>query len=295
MANSLSRTQLDYLLMGLVNATIPAILMWEHGSGDVTRHIALVTGFVSVLAFNAALLMGIIARNRRENQVTSGRVIVFCVLLAVASVGATTVGVRWTMDSDDLLKVALSSTPLSEIHPEQKRLFVELLRHKRRNSEEYSRVAAATKPIAPALYSPDSFASPKVIEHTCAAVAKAAGIDFSYFSQQSSADREFRDRIMRIDPASDYLKGVESQSERERSVDALEHGWLSSVTDLYGFAASHVRDIVIDKGELTFSNDAAGVAFSEKMKSSRGLQRRLQEAVQASIAMEARSQPAGGR
>ena len=74
-------------------------------------------------------------------------------ILALASAGAAAVGLNLAEEPNDLVKLAYSSKPLNEIRPEQKRLYIELIRRKDQNSRDYGRVAASTKPIVPALYS----------------------------------------------------------------------------------------------------------------------------------------------
>ncbi len=221
------------------------------------------------------------------------RLMVGTVALGILSVLATA-GIALLMPAPiDPVKLAYSSTPLSEIRPEQKRLVVELLRQKEQNSQAYGRVAANTKPMNPPLYGVDSFANANVINSTSAALRQSLDMDFSYFDQQQKAEREFRNRMMRIDPRSEFLREVQSQSDIEVSANAIEREWAASAIALYAFAADHAKYMAVHNRNLTFSDDSAP-EFMKRYDASKALYERFQEKVQASIAERKRSRAAAG-
>ena len=256
-AEASSRRRLDWITVVCINATIPVMLIWQHRSGDLPRGVALLAAPVSLIVLNVGVLYAIMARNRRRNELTPRSLIFFSVILALASAGAAAVGLNLAEDPNDLMKLAYSTKPLNEIHPEQKRLFIELMRRKEQNSRNYGRIAASTKPIDPSLYDVESFASASVMNATSAALKKSVDADSAYFALQQKAERDFLDRITRIDPDSIFLKAVQSQSESEVASSALEQQWASSAIALYAFAASHAKFIFIVNRKLTFMDDSA--------------------------------------
>jgi hypothetical protein len=199
------RTKLDYLCMVLMNATIPALLVWRYLNADTSKSVAIASSVVSALIMNAAFLWGIKKRNSRRQASIPRHLLISCLLFAVGAVGATVAGVDRPASQDDLLRLAVSNTPLNEIRPEEKRLFVGFLRIRERNSRDNSRRVAEFKPMSPPLYSVDSFADLEVINRTAAAVRQIAEVDFSYAAQLQQTAQDFRDSMLRVDPRSDYL------------------------------------------------------------------------------------------
>jgi hypothetical protein len=63
---------------------------------------------------------------------------------------------------------------------------------------------------------------------TSAALKKSVDADSAYFALQQKAERDFLDRMMRIDPDSSFLKAVQSQSEGEVASGALEQQWAAA-------------------------------------------------------------------
>jgi len=65
---SLNRDQMDWLVLLCVNATVPAVLLWETHSGEITRTIAVVSGLVCLLFMNGLILTKMRARSGRDGQ-----------------------------------------------------------------------------------------------------------------------------------------------------------------------------------------------------------------------------------
>src|SRR6185437_15880317 len=101
------------------------------------------------------------------------RTLVLTVALMFAAGVSATVGVQATADRYDLIKLTFADTPLSSIHPERKRLLVELLRRAAANSNQDTSAASSLKPIDPPLYSAASFASKPIMAATAASLQAA--------------------------------------------------------------------------------------------------------------------------
>lgn len=282
----------DWIIVLCLNISLPAMLAYLRLTESTGSAILLV--FICCLVLiNAVVLLSVRARSRRRGEAMTPRLMVGTVALGILSVLATA-GIALLMPAPiDPVKLAYSSTPLSEIRPEQKRLVVELLRQKEQNSQAYGRVAANTKPMNPPLYGVDSFANANVINSTSAALRQSLDMDFSYFDQQQKAEREFRNRMMRIDPRSEFLREVQSQSDIEVSANAIEREWAASAIALYAFAADHAKYMAVHNRNLTFSDDSAP-EFMKRYDASKALYERFQEKVQASIAERKRSRAAAG-
>lgn len=283
------RNRLDLLLLTAGNAVVPLMLAWQQHQEGLTRRVVLISGLVSLVGCNAAFLVGIIRRNRRANRATPLLIPFAAVPLAIASAGALVIATEWVYQHDDPGRLVNSGTPLSDIHPEEKRLFVDFLRQRARRSREYTDVAAAAKPIEPALYSLASFADLKTIESTIMSIRRACVLDFAYASQQQKAFQEFHDRILATSPESGYLKGAEAQLERDRSLNALEREWLSSVETLYTFAANSINKMHVEKGKLVFSDEATRAEFLNRLNPSEDLYRRWQGKVRDAMERQRRS------
>jgi hypothetical protein len=152
--------------------------------------------------------------------------------------------------SDRYLAVALSDIPLNKIKPDRKRLVVELIRQGKAASDENSRLARSMKPITPALYSVDSFASKAAIESTSSQLKQAYDIDQSYAAAKHQARQAFHDKMQIVDP--DYLRDFESSMQEEdtleASIGAEEAKWVASTLSLYDYAAAHAGNFSVNNG-----------------------------------------------
>ncbi len=283
------RNRLDLLLLMAGNAVAPLMLTWQQHQEGLTRRVVLISGLVSLVVCNAAFLVGIIRRNRRARKTTPLLIRFAAAPLAIISAGALVIATEWVERYDDPVRLVNSGTPLSDIHPEEKRLFVDFLRRRVRSSREYTDVAATAKPIEPALYSVASFADLKTIESTITSIRRGCDLDFSYASQQQKAFQEFHDRMLPVAPESGYLKGAEVQVEGERSLNALQREWLSSVETLYTFAANSISKMHVEKGKLVFSDETTRAGFLQKLNPSEDLYRTWQGKVRDAMERQRRS------
>jgi hypothetical protein len=288
-----ARRRQDWVIVLCLNICIPAMLTYLRVTVPIDSATLLIVGICGLLLLNAAVLLTVRARSRRRGEVMTPKLAVGTVVLGILAALATVVGTRLVVAPVDVGKLAYSSTPLNEIRPEPRRLFVELLRRKEKNSQEYGRVAASTKPMDPALYDAASFASASAINATATELKSALDTDFAYFARQREAEQDFRERVERIDPNSEFLKEAQAQSDVEVSQNAVQKEWAASAVALYAFAARHAKDIHVSNRNLTFSDDS-GPEFKKRYGASKALYKRLQEQVQASIAEQKRSRAAAG-
>ncbi len=288
MTDTEKRIRMDYSLAVLMNATIITTLLWMVGSGEITKRIALMASVLDAVLLNIALVWTIRVRNKRKQIPSSPRLSLVCVSLGIFAVLATSAGLQLTPDPRDLRGLALSNTPLGEIHPEQKRLFVELVRRREQRIKDQQHYVQSIKPIRPALYSLESFASAVAIRSTSEAMQRVIGSNLTAVEQDLKDDQDFHDRIMHIEPRSPYLKAIESWSGTEKELYLLERQWLSSLTELYAFAGNPNHS-----GSGTPVRPVR-VEFVERFKASLGLQQELQKKVQAANQQFERSRAGAG-
>jgi hypothetical protein len=241
------RSQLEYALVLCVNATIPAMVLWNWYSGEVSSTTAILTAVISAAVVNAVLIFGLRFKQRRLGNSPSQRLPATAAILAVTAVLLTMLGVEAIPVRNDYLGLALSDRPLTEIQPEQKRLVVELIRRRAANSREYDQVLAEAKahPISPALYTPESFANVDAMHNTVNMLNKYIDVDMTYGTKQQEVLSEFRRKMAKVDP--EYLKEWDSErqdaEQLQASATVLEKQWFTGVVALYDFAATHYDEI----------------------------------------------------
>ncbi len=274
-----SRQQLDWLVLLCVNLTIPVMLGWKTYSGDLTANVAIISALVTLLFMNCVVVVGIKSRRKRQGIETPRSFIFWAVGLAVFSALVTTLTVASIPVRNDYRELALSSTPLADIQPEQRRLVVELIRRRIANTREENRYLAQLKPLSPALYSPESFANVDVIQNTSNAMKKAAETDFGYNAKNQQAMAEFREKMGTADPG--YLKAWDAehqdQEDLEASTLALEKQWLTGVEALYGFAAKNTQSISLRGNKLEFSTPTIEQDFQRQKEANEALYNKLME------------------
>jgi hypothetical protein len=280
---SLSHRQLNWLLIITVNATIPAMLIWERRSGELSIGVAVISAFLSLTTFNVVILRAIRVRDRKAGLLFQQRQIVGAIALALVSLGFTALAVTVMPARNDYVELALSRVPIDRIHPRQKALVVELIRQRAASSREYDRVVEDAKahPLSPPLYSADSFATSGVIHRTVDRVKYLGERDLAYADQQRQAEDDFRNKMKQVDP--DYLAAWDSVRKGElaaaESAERFERMWLSSVVDLYSYAEKNLRNITVKKGQLWFSDQTVEMQFNALRKKSETLQEKHQDLV----------------
>jgi hypothetical protein len=275
----LSRQQLDWLILFCVNIPIPVVMGWKTYSGDLTAKVAIICALVTLLIMNSVVVVSIKSRRKRQGIATPHSFVLWALGLAVFSAFVTTLTVASMPVRNNYRELALSNTPLKDIQPEQTRLVVELIRRRVANTREENRFLAQLKPLSPALYSPESFASVDVIQNTSSEMKKVAEKDFDYTTQNQQAMVEFREKMATADP--EYLKAWDAerhdQEDLEASTLALEKQWLTGVEALYGFAAKHTQSISLRGNKLEFAAPAIGQDFQRQKDASEALYNKLME------------------
>jgi hypothetical protein len=206
----------------------------------------------------------------RSMVLTSLALVVLSGLITTISIAAS--------PSDNYLAVALSDTPLNKIKPDRKRLMVELIRQDKAASDENSRIAKSMKPISPALYSVDSFASKAAIESTSSQLKQAYDIDQAYAAAKHQARQGFHDKMQRADP--DYLRDFESRMQEEdsleASIEAEEAKWVASALSLYDYAAAHASNISVNNGgHLAIASEELKQSLLQQIDASTALEQTM--------------------
>jgi hypothetical protein len=293
---SLSRNALDLLLLACVNVTIPAVVTWNHHSGQASPTVALLSALLSLVVVNTVAVGTILSRRKRIGQDTSGGFLMGAAGLLVISGLLTAAGVYSISERNNYVELALSSIPLNEIHPEQKALVVEFLRRRAADSRDYEQLATQIKPISPALYSPDSFASEDIIRRVLEEYKKVVAADFAYHEQLERTMSDFRNKMMKIDP--DYLKSFEAarqeQETREQKAFQLQQECETATQGLYEYAGAHTKEITVSDGEVHFANDGVRKEFSRQLKNSKSLYAQGQESFQELLKRQQQLRKAAG-
>lgn len=244
-------------LLLVVNLSVPAFVMFQRNGSQLTDTANIWVGWISATLLTVALVVGTFCRLPIDRRQIPRSTVLTSLALVVLSGMITTISIA-ASPSDNYLAVALSDRPLNKIKPDSKRLVVELIRQNKAASDENSRIAKATKPISPALYSVDSFANKTAMESTSSQLTQAYDIDQAYAAAKHQVRKEFHDQMQSVDPA--YLRGFESKMREEDSMEASieseEATWVASALSLYDYAAAHASDISInDGGHVAIANE----------------------------------------
>lgn len=283
-ADQWNRTLLDWLLFVCVAVAIPATVMWELRSSDKNKMVVLSSGLFCLVAINAYFAIQLRQRKKRAGESVGKGFWYGLFVLTMTSAGITIWGGCYIAARNSYLALTLSSTPLSEIHPERKRLVVELMRNRLSNSRENDKAIAEARrhPITPPLYSPRSFADKATIDSVQSQLRKAAETDHNYFLKQRQAMTEFEDKMATVDPA--YLRSWEidrePEDEAESATDQLQVVWFNATNSLYDYAAVHSNQISVKNGSLEFANEGIREAFVTQEDHCKAIFEKLQERVQ---------------
>jgi hypothetical protein len=276
---SLGRKHQDWILLAIVNLTVPVVLIWKHHTGDLSRTVALLSAILSLVLLNVILVTAIHFRNRRNRRTISGNFVIGAVALGLVSVLLSAIGLYATAERNEYAELAFSNIPLDQIHPEQKALVVDLLRQMAADSRENAQMAAQIKPITPSVYSPESFANANVIRSVSDEYRSAAEEDAARHEKQIRIMTDFRTRMATVDP--DYLKSFEAAGQYRNSLEAknyeLEREALAATLGLYEYAATHLKDITLKDGELRFADSEVETQFSRQLALCKALNKRWQE------------------
>ena len=90
-----ARTIRDWLLLVIMNLTVPVMVTWEYYSGQATRKVAYMSAGVSLLMLNVLLVVTIRIRDKKSGNAMPGRYLPAAVGLALLSAMATLVGLHF--------------------------------------------------------------------------------------------------------------------------------------------------------------------------------------------------------
>src|ERR1700722_20052903 len=223
-------------LLIVVNLSVPAFVFFQRNGNNLSDAVNIWVGWIVATVMTAMLVVGTFLRLPVDRRQIPRSMVLTSLALVVLSGLITTISIA-ASPSDNYLAVALSNTPLDKIKPDRKRLVVELIRQEKAASDENNRIAKSMKPISPALYSVDSFASKAAMESTSSQLKQAYDIDQAYAAAKHQARQDFRNKMQRVDP--NYLRGFESRMQAddalETSIEAEEAKWVASAMSLYDF------------------------------------------------------------
>jgi hypothetical protein len=267
----------DWISIVVINASIPALILWQLHGGDVDRHSALLACWVSLAFVNAVFLGAAWQRGRRKGTPVAGGVYAAALVLAVAAGFSTTSWVNHHQPPQTYLQMALSDTPLDQIRPARSRIVVHLLRERIAAGRAYSEAAAHIQPISPPLYSAESFSSTANIGKTTSGLQQAWQVDKTYADRLRSTDATFNSEMAAVDPKflTSWNAARAEQDKTQTHVNELEAQWVQSVQSLYAYAAAHQREIRLEKKTLVFSSAKARTEFRSLAETSQKLQQQM--------------------
>lgn len=258
------------------NISIPFFVPLQGQNAELSQHAMILVGWISSVLLNAALLWGVLRRERGDRRLMK-RTALLTLFLCIASGIASTVAVTLTAAQNSYLVLAQSDKPLSEIHPERKRLVVEFIRQSAANSAENNRNAAALKPIDPPLYTVASFANKTAIETTAAQLKAAYALDVDYQTKVAQANRDFRGKMAIAD--AEYLRSWDASRRDEENeavaISSAEKEWISNTLSLYDFAERHASEITVRSGTLEYASPAVRTEFIRRVDECKAFQQAM--------------------
>lgn len=278
------RQHIQWFVLLCVNLTIPAFLIWQFRSGEITQVNAVICAAICIIGLNALVLYGFDRGLRRNGVRVPAKLPMVAAMFGLAAFGATALTVSHVAQQDRYMDLAASNVPLDSIQPLRTRLVVELVRQTAANSRENDNLLRDVQkhPLDPQVYTPASFSSIQVMNRTVTRLTEIIAADNAYYAKQQAARQRFRDQMAIVDPA--YLdswdKASAAQEGAEAATEELEKEWLESVRVLYSYASQHSRELRIRDGQLQFSTPALNDTFRNQMSRSQALHDQLLDAVQ---------------
>jgi hypothetical protein len=89
------RTIRDWLLLVIMNLSVPVMITWEYHSGQATRNVAYMCAGVSLLMLNILLVVTIRIRDKKSGNAMPGGYLPAAAGLALLSAMATLVGLHF--------------------------------------------------------------------------------------------------------------------------------------------------------------------------------------------------------
>jgi len=291
-----SANRRTFLLLCLVNFSIPAWVLWQsHGRG-ISRGVSIWSGWISALLITPLFLLGVRNSLRKTGQRLPPKLLLAAGGLVVLSGLMTTIAVSATKEHNSYLDLAQSGIPLNQIKSERTRLVVELIRHRAAISAENSHIAASMKPIDPPLYSIDSFITKEAMQSTASQLKHAYDMDLDYSVRQQQTMQDFQSKMQRADPA--FLKSfndsMQDDKVAETAIAAAEQKWISSTLDLYDYAIAHSDIISVRNGFLEIEDQNVRKSLLHQVDTCKALQQMMLDARQKAVGRQNKLQDAFG-
>lgn len=264
-------------LLVVVNVSVPALVFYQRSGNNLTDAANIWVGWISAAVVTAALVGGTYFRLPADRRQIPRSMVLTSLALVLLSGLITTISIT-ASPNDNYLAVALSDTPLNKIKPDRKRLVVKLIREEKAASDENSRIAKSMKPISPALYSVDSFASKAAMESISSQLKHAYDIDKAYSAAKHAARQDFHDKMERVDPQylRDFDAKMQADDSGEASIEAEEAKWIESALSLYDYASAHASNISVDSGgHLSIANEEVKQSLLKQIDASVALQQAM--------------------
>jgi hypothetical protein len=265
--------RITWLLL-IANLSVPAWVLLQRNDTNLSDTATTWVGWISAAFVTALVLASTYLRRPADSRKLPRRMVWTSIGFVILSGIITTISIS-SNPSDSYLQVALSDSPLSKIHPERKRIVVELIRRDKAASDENSRFARSMRPISPALYSVDSLASKTAMESTIAQFKQASDNDTAYVAAKSNALKNFHDQMAKVDPV--YLQAFEADLQKKNAVEdaleATETKWVTSTLNLYNYAIAHADQISMNKtGHLVIADEGVRQSILQQLDACRTLQ-----------------------
>lgn len=277
-----------WTVIGCTNVAIPAFIVWEMHTEDLSRVTALYTCWISFVFLNTVCLLSFWLRERRAGRFASKNRVIQGIAFALIAALASTVALDSYAARISYYALAMSSKPLESIKPSRRRIVVEFIRDRAASSKAYQTAAAHFRPITPPLYSPQSFATVDAMEVTVQQLQQAFDLDAAYADRLKRSYARFCDEMSQADPQ--YLRAWQSdrnnEEQAETSLFSTEERWFQSVQRLYGYAASYHESIVLKDGELGFSLPQVRKQFEKLEDGSRDLQQKVETSRAAQVSKQ---------
>jgi hypothetical protein len=283
-------------LLVLANLSVPAWVVLQRNDTHLSDTATIWVGWISAAFVTTVFLISTYLRLPAASRKLPRSTVLISISLVIVSGLITTITISAT-PSDNYLQVALSDVPLNKVHPERKRLLVELIRRDKAASDENGRLAKSAKPISPALYSVASFASKQVMDSTTAQLKQAYAGDLAYTTAKRQALQDFHDRMLNVDPV--YLSSFEAKlhasNTSEDALETTETKWVASTLDLYNYAAAHADQIsMTSDGHLVIADGSIRQSLLQQINACTTLQQTMLNQRQKAVSDQQTIQQAMG-
>jgi hypothetical protein len=238
----------------------------------LTPTVAIVTAWISLLLMQTVVLVALANKSKKIGQpIPPGFYWKAGAIALVVGIVASLLAVSAAATPGSYLDLAQSSMLIDDINPVQKRLVVELLRKDIAYTQENNKVLANTKPVSPAIYSPESFTSVQTMQSVVSQLQDDVAESENYAKQIGDAEQYFRSQMASVDPA--YLQSWIASRKEDTEANAeslrLQRIWWDGFVGLYTYTEAHARQIHVNNGKLVITDQATNAEFNQQMDASK--------------------------